>query len=116
MAMNKREQAMVADLQEQLRLARALRFTPAVGPDVPVPDSERNKLVRGFLYNAYEGEFRVVPACSTSSFHSFGRNDRTDAQGGVQLYSTHLRALQACRNDAERQCAKWLADIDAAGT
>lgn len=37
MAMNKKEHAEMESLREQLRIAKAFRFTDPVLPDVPVP-------------------------------------------------------------------------------
>jgi hypothetical protein len=112
MTMNKREQAEVAELRHQLALARALRCTPVVLPDVPIPTRFHN-LVKGFLYCASQSAWRVEPACSSCHEHSFGNNDKTTIRDGKKLFSTRLLALRALRNDAERQCAEWLAAIDA---
>ena len=112
MAMNKKEQAEMESLRDQLRLAQALRYTEPVAKDVKPPLC--GGLMTGFLYNACPNSWRVEPACSSSSYHSFGRDDKTDSQQPAWLYSTRLLALRACRNDAERRSAKWLAEIDEA--
>jgi hypothetical protein len=112
MAMNKKEQAEMERLRDELRLAKALRFTEKVEPDVPIPESFSG-LAKGFLYNSYLAEPRVVPACSSSVSHGWGNSDRTTTQQPRRLYSTRLLALRACRHDLEKQCAKLLADIDA---
>jgi hypothetical protein len=111
MAMNKKEQAEMERLRDELRLAKALRFTEAVKPDV-IPPESFSGLVKGFLYNAYYAEPRVVPACSSSTSHGWGRDDKTTTQQPRSLYSTRLLALRACRHDLEKQCAKLLAEID----
>jgi hypothetical protein len=110
MSMTKKEHAEMEDLRTQLRIAKAFRFTEKVRPDVLIPTG--NTLSKGFLYNASNMAWRVVPACSSSVGHNFGSSDRTTTQRGMALYSTRLLALRALRNDAEQQCAKWLADID----
>ena len=112
--MTKRERAEMEELRSQLRMARAFHFTTPVEPDVPPPSGMSDGLTEGFLYNAYERAWRVVPACSSSVGHSFGCDDRTDSQNPSALFSTRLLALQALRNDAEKQCARWLAEIDQA--
>jgi len=113
MSMTKKERAEMEDLRTQLRIAKAFRFTEKVRPDVLIPTGS-GVLSRGFLYNASNMAWRVVPACSSSVAHSFGSSDKTDSRNGCPLYSTRLLALRALRNDAEQQCAKWLADIDKA--
>jgi hypothetical protein len=115
MAMNKKEQAAFDDLQAQLRIAKALRFTEPVKTDVPIPESFRDSsLAKGWLYNAYvSGNPRVEKSCSSSVHHSFGNDDKTTTQGACRLYSTKLRALRAMRHEVEQRVAKILADIDA---
>lgn len=111
MPMTKAEKARMAELEKQLLLARALRFTDPVEPDVPIPATfGKERLAKGFLFNAYTP--RVVPACSSSVFHAFGRNDQTDSQGARRLFSTRLRALRALRHAVEMECAQKLAGID----
>jgi hypothetical protein len=114
MSMTKKELAEREELRRQLRLARAFRFTEKVERDVPPPETSSSfgALTKGFLYNAYHNSWRVEPACSSCVSHAFGRDDKTDSQQPCSLYSTRLLALKALRNDAEQQCAKWLAEID----
>lgn len=111
MAMNKKERAYVEQLEEQLRLAKALRFTESVEPDV-APPTDNTKLSKGFLFNDSFNYYRVEPACSSIIYHGFGRNDRTTTQGARHLYSTRSLALRAMRHCAEQRCALMLADID----
>lgn len=109
--MNKQEQKAFEDLEQELRLAKALRFTEPVSKDVaPPPYRSADLLRKGFLFNAYSP--RVEPACTSSGSHSFGRDDVTTTQQPVSLYSTRLRALRALRNAVEIECAKKLATID----
>lgn len=112
MAMTKKEQAEMENLRLELRLARALRHTPVVEPDVPIPGGY-NELVKGFLYNTHGDSFCAVPACSTGNSHCFGHDDKATSQNARRLYSTRLLALRGCRNEAERNAAKLLAGIDA---
>ena len=109
--MNKKEQAEMQALREQLHLSNALRFTETpAGPDVPPPDFAG--LSKGFLYHAH-GEGRVAPACSSAVSHNFGSNEKTSTQNPRHLYSTKLLALRALRHEMELDCAKRLARIDA---
>lgn len=108
--MTKKETAEIDSLREQLRLAKSLRFTDAVAPDVMPPDNY-SKLSKGFLFNIY-GEGRVVPACTSGTSHNFGSDDKTTTQQPRALYSTRLLALRALRHEMEQDCARRLANID----
>lgn len=105
--MNKKEQAAFAAMQDEARLARALRFTDPVKEDVPPPEGFQ-ALTKGFL--AW-GD-RVEVACSSAVSHAFGRDDKTTTQNSRWLFSTRLLALRAARHRMEREFAKKLADID----
>jgi len=112
MAMSKKEQQLLAECQQQLRLAKALRFTELVYPDVPIPDRWNRHLVKGWLYAGSAGSFRVDVACSSCTSHAFGRDDGVTQQEPQALYSSRLLALKAARNALEQQCASWLARLD----
>lgn len=112
MAMNKKEQAYVEQLKEQLRLARAFRLSSVVEPDIDIPDTMAGGLRKGYLYNDYLGNPRVEPACTSSISHCFGGQDKTDTQGPRKLYSTRLLALRGLRNALERRFAKILSEVD----
>ena len=116
MAMTKKEVGAFEKMADDLRLAKALRWTEPVVPDVDIPSQENYELSTGWLYNAYMGGSgyspRIEPACSSRVGHGFGRNDNTSSQGARRLFSTRLLALRACRADVEWQCAVKLAEID----
>lgn len=112
MAMNKREQAEMDALREDLRIAKALRFTERVEPDVPPPETIGEGLTTGFLFNSNRQYENVVKACSSCVGHSFGDDTRTSTQNAAPLYSSALLAYRACRNEMELRFAKTLADID----
>ena len=110
--MTKKEQLEMDSLREQLRIAKALRFTEEVKPDLPKPEYDRGpQFNKGYLFNAY-GEGRVAPACSSIVGHNFGSQDKTSSRDGVALYSTRLLALRGLRHEVEKDCAKRLAAID----
>jgi hypothetical protein len=113
MTMTKKEREELESLRRQLLVAKAFRFTERVLPDVLIPTGF-GVLSKGFLYSAHLMALRFVPACSSSVGHNFGSSDETNSRNGRALYSTELLALRALRNDAEQQCANWLADIDKA--
>lgn len=111
MAMNKKEKAELDKLKQELRLAKALRWTVPIEPDVS-PPPPFTEMKRGWLYNDYITSARVEPACASSHFHAFGQTDRTTTQGTRSLFSSRLLALKALRHRLELKCAEILAKID----
>jgi hypothetical protein len=114
--MNKKEQKAFDDLKEQLRIAKAMRFTEDVPEDVPIP-KEWKELAKGWLFNAYRWKSYANPtavdkACSSTTGHDFGSDTKTSTQGPKPLFSTKLRALKAMRRAIELEYAKSLADLD----
>ena len=63
-------------------------------PDVPIPKG--SELSTGWMFNAYTR--RVEVACSSCVFHAVGRNDKTNTQRPMRLYSTKKKALLALHN------------------
>jgi len=110
MAMNKKEQAEMERLKTDLLIAKAMRFTDKVEPDLMPPKSLSEGLVKGFLYNSYSP--RVERSCTSSVHHSFGSDEKTSTQNPKCLYSTELLAWKACRNAMEEEFAKKLAGVD----
>src|ERR1035437_5931809 len=110
--MNKKETAAMDDLRKQLAIAKAMRFTEPVLPDVPIP-SGHDTLTKGFLFaGGFNSYARVEPSCSSSAHHNFGRTEKTTTQNPRTLYSTKLLALRAMRYAVEKECAQTLAGID----
>ena len=115
MAMNKKEKAYVATLEEYLRENKALlsasvnQGQPKPLPDVPPPDTFQG-LTKGYMYNAYART--VNRACSSSVSHSSHRDDKTNSQRPMHLYSTEALALKAMRYDVEQMWLKEIAKID----
>lgn len=109
MAMTKKERAAFEGIVNKLRIVAALRWTDHVEPDVPIPE-RGGVLAKGWFFNTYYGN--AESACSSCVHHSIGRDDRTDSQGAIRLYSTKLRALKACRHRMELEFARKLAEID----
>lgn len=113
MAMNKKEQAYIKDLEDQLRLAKAMRFTIKISPDVMPPAFENGKELRkGWLFNTYSRT--VERGCTCSLYHSFGTDEEARSQNPMPLYSTKRLALMALRNRVEIELARELAQIDEA--
>lgn len=113
MAMTKKEREEMEALKKELRLAKALRWTEKIEPDVEPPSVNYMNdldLAKGWLFNSYSGS--IVKACSSSVSHNYGSDDGTTSKGARRLYSTKLRAMRALRNAVERECARKLAEID----
>ncbi len=115
--MTKREQAHVAALEEQLRLAKALRWSNAPAPDrIPLPESG---YVNGWDFNDYQNG-KVTKGWTEKYAHGYSDvwRDGTEkeyipgSQNGRRLYATQLDALIALRMAKELDCAKILANID----
>jgi hypothetical protein len=110
MAMNKTEKAKMQELEEQIQIALALRWTEKVLPDVEKPESFSNKIARGFLFNAYTGQ--VDEMWSESIRHGYATSPQRGSQGGISMYSTRLLALKALRHAVEVRSAEALRGID----
>jgi hypothetical protein len=113
MALNLKEKAEFARLQDEVRIARALRWTEPVARDLPAP-REAGSASQGWDCDG------VVVYRAWSLHSSYGRGIYTDDQSRQKLYpacrpiySTELRALRALRCELERKAAEALAAIDA---
>lgn len=118
MAMNKKEQAEMAELRKKLAIAKAFVRTLPVEKDVPVPlpSWESGKYSHGFDFNSYNNSIGEYWSSSVSHYTSnpIGKTGYiSGSQRGVSLYSTRLLALKALRHAVENNCAAALADIDA---
>lgn len=112
MPMNKKEREEFEAMKQALRIARAMRFTTPVAPDVPPPKGSGS--TSGWLHNSYRGA--AIQAWSESVSHGLGGPDRKSTGGGSQnsrpLFSTELLALKAMRHEMEMDFAKKLAQVD----
>ena len=110
--MTKAEKQRMADMEEQIRLLKALRWTEEVLSDVPPPtDLYPNTLSTGFVPDIYS--LSTLSACSAFRYHEIGRTISPTARGSISMYSTRLLALRGLRYQVELECAKKLARIDA---
>jgi len=110
--MNKREIALVRDLEDMVRMLDALHpkyLTRGICHDIPAP-TESGVVTKGWVYSMYNEV--VIPACSSNISH--GVNSHTDlrSQCAIPLYSTKKLALQAMRAELEGVYARKLAKID----
>jgi hypothetical protein len=108
MAMNKKEKAL---LEEALTNASLYR-TCYVPPDV-YPPLYSCELSKGFAVIGINSDYaRVEIGCSSSHSNAIGRQDKTQSQGSINLYSTKILALKSLRYEVENSCAKKLRKID----
>lgn len=123
MAMNKKEQAEMDALREELRIARAFRFTDPVERDVMPPEScyRGEGLTTGYDFNEHIGadprSYSSAISHQWSGSVSHGDmpySEYSGSQGSRRLFSTKLLALRALRFALERRFAKRLAAVDAA--
>lgn len=113
MAMNKKEQAEMKALRDELAIVSALRWTEPVKKDLLPPDGHA-KYTSGFEINPYNLD--VSPAWSGSVHHKIGHaepNGSSAYQNSRPLFSNKMRALKALRHAVELESAKKLAKIDA---
>jgi hypothetical protein len=112
MALNLKEKAEFARLQDEVRIARALRWTEPVARDLPAPHIA-GTVTQGWEHN----DFEVYQAWSSCIRHGSGvcveGGGILTANGRRDLYSTELLALRALRCELERKAAEALATIDA---
>jgi hypothetical protein len=110
MAMNKSEKERLAQLEAELRKAKALRYpTDPIPETLPLPKTSE-KLVRGWDFNTYSKMVEV--ACTTSYEHSYGCANYTTTQRAHPVFATRLHALIALRHAVTNDFARQLASID----
>ena len=119
MPMNKREQAEVENLRQQLAEAKALRFLGVPEPArMPLPETG---YINGWEFNAYStavgtawtsanAHSRFSHRTDDNSFES--RREVAASQNGRRLYATQLDALIALRLAKEREFAAELGKLD----
>lgn len=108
--MNKSEKARMEALEQQLREAKALRWTDPVQPDIPAPEGGSMRETSGFAAFGALQYGRVEPAWSSCVSHGRGYSTRAEqkkagsggSQNPIALFSTRLLALRALRNSMER--------------
>lgn len=112
MAMTKKERASLNEALKRASTLAALRWTTKVEPDVMPPKNETpgSVLAKGFVPNPYS--MSIQPACSSSAYHSIGRQDKITSQRPIKMFSSRLLALYAMRNMVEEEAANRLAKID----
>lgn len=109
MSMNKKEREQMQQLEHDLRIAKALRFTEPVESDVAIPET-LPEIRNGYDFNIHAE--RVDLACTSAINHSFGQHGKTTSQRPCRLFSSRLLALKALRHAMELEFARRLAAID----
>lgn len=120
MPRTKKDQELIDQLQAEVRVARALRFTDAPGPDVLPQGLEWRQEATGFYAHVINNEpsARVTRALSSKTSHATASHPKdpvpgqTNSQNPIQMFSTRLGALRHARTRVEKICAEALAKID----
>lgn len=110
MAMNKKEQAAMQALQNEVTRLKAWKLTEPVQRDL-LPPHEYDKLSMGWDFNPYTEE--VYKACSSSVHHGRGW-EKTSSQQSLSMFSTRGLALRALRYEIEQRAITKLANVDRA--
>lgn len=122
MAMTKTEQKRMADLEDALRRARAMRWpeynmpAPMTEADIAanlvdggIKYSSPERVARGYFANSYSG--RVTYGCSNGVHHSTSGDTTTTQHMGV-MYATEVDAWRAVRYEMTEKFAAQLAKVD----
>jgi hypothetical protein len=113
MAMNKAEKKQLEDAIDKARLYAAFYITPEITPDLPAPGSGDGMYAHIYGYDFNEHTRKVFEAWSESTRNGTGHGERKHgSQGGRNLYSTKLLALQAMRHKIAMKSADVLASTD----
>ena len=107
MAMNKKEQAALAEAEREVKLHQLCVLLPPLEPDLPPPAYDSGpSAVLGWHFNAHRNSQRVYPAMSGVVRHKLGNHDEHDSscwrQGSIWLYSTKELAAEAMKRAAVR--------------
>lgn len=126
MAMNKKEQAELEQAKQDATINRALRWSDGeFKPDIPPPSSmdysgpkslsdshTRGWISRFWSSFSHESPTRFIGKGISSSISHGSDWVKTSTQNPIALHSTRLRALRSLRQQAEKDFAKFLAEID----
>lgn len=124
MAMTKAEQKRMADLEDALRRARAMRW-PEYNMPAPMTEAdikanlveggiryqgrEPQQVARGYFANSYNG--RVSYGCSNGTSHN-ADGDVTSTQNMGVMYATKADAWRAVRYQMTERFSAQLAKVD----
>lgn len=114
--MNKKEQAEMQELREQLAMAKALKWPSYTAPrsfDYSNYKFEYSKPLQGWFQWSNGTDYRVTLGCSSGVSHSTDNPTKTSTQTGGRFYVSKLDALKVARCQMSERFAKVLAKIDA---
>lgn len=115
MAMNKKEQAEMERLRDELAKAKALRWPTYTKPaPIVVGYVGYKKLVTGWNAHTWNAEYSVREGCTDGMHHNTHGTDKTTTQGPGRFYQTRLEALRVARLEMTERFAEALARIDRA--
>lgn len=115
MAMTKKEQAVLAEAQREVKLHQLCVLLPPLEPDLPPPGSCLSQPVTlGWQFNSHRNSQRVFPAMSDTVRHKLGSHDEKSQHGwsqkGIWLYSTRELATEAMKREVIRKTLNALLD------
>ncbi|OTE98064.1 hypothetical protein BCS42_11575 [Crenothrix sp. D3] len=109
MVMSKKEQEMLDNAILLAETTMALRWTPVIKPDVPIPSQD--EVATGWLYTI--SNRKIYEIWSHSTIHGdMPYMPKFYRSGGKASYSTKALAYAAMRNELERKFAIELLEID----
>jgi hypothetical protein len=123
MAMTKAEKQRMEELEKEVRIARALRYSTHSPPTMIRAEPQTSQHICGYFVfgsridgRIYPAEHAITEAWSTSVSHGQGKRDGrlSGSQGSRALYRTRHDALIGLRLEKEKEFASTLADIDRA--
>lgn len=120
MTMTKAEREKVSTLEDDLRLARSLRWPLGGAPEPMTADAiqaarihagkEMDRLALGYFMNEYS--MRVTRGCSNGTNHNTNGVSQTTSQGIGLMYRTEAEAWRAMLHKKVREVAAVLASIE----
>jgi hypothetical protein len=123
MAMTKAEKQRMEELEKEVRIARALRYSAYSPPTMIRAEPQTSQHICGYFVfgsridgRIYPAERAITEAWSTSVSHGQGKHGGrlSGSQGSRALYRTRHDALIGLRLEKEKEFASTLADIDRA--
>ena len=121
--MTKAEKQRMEELEKEVRLVRALRWSTYAAPSMIHPKSGTLEIITGYLVfgariygSGCNAENAISEAWSNTAAHGHGkyREKGSPSKGSRVLYQTKRDALIGLRLEKERDFAAALADIDRA--
>lgn len=116
MAMNKKEQAEMDALRQELALHKAMRLSDGERlqplPVLEMLEESPGSLLIGWFEHNYDLSWHVSQGCSNQGSHSIDDIRQTSRQTCGRPYAKRSEALKAARWDVARRAAEALVRLD----